>query len=794
MRRIRRVAVLGAGVMGAAIAAQMANAGLQVLLLDMPPKELLEQEKAQGLDFDHPAVKTRAARIGVERALQSKPAPFFRREETALITLGNFQDDMAQIGDCDWVIEAIVEHPQAKASLFEKVAPYLAEHAVFSTNTSGLQIDRLAENLPKNQRSRFLGVHFFNPPRYMRLVELIPGSHTDPALVDEMALFIGRKLGKGIVRGKDTPNFVGNRIGVFSLFNAMQHMVEMDLPLDMVDAVSGPITARPKTAIFRTADLVGIDTLAHVARNSFEQLKGDEARATFEPPAFLQTMVERGLLGDKTGKGFYTRHQGPEGLMFLCLDLKTLEYRPVSQQPTESLQAAAVVPEVAERLRTLLAGTDEVALFAWKNLRDTLIYALNRIPEIAESIEEIDNAMKWGFSWELGPFEMLDAIGIASFVARAEKDGVEVPVALKGVENFYRRQGGREEIWDLVSGRFVPRSQCPEEIRLDLIRDSGGLIEGGENSSLIDLGDGVFCLEFHSKMNSLGPDMLEMCLRAVLKAEAEGTALVIGNRGPVFSAGANLGVLVQAMQQGDVEQVRNVVALFQQTTMALKYARVPVVAAPFNLALGGACEICMHADQITAHAETYMGLVEIGVGLLPAGGGCKEMALQAVARAHLSGTDVSPHLFKAFETIATGKISSCALELYDRGFMGPADSITMDGARLLHDAKVKALALAVNYRPRRHPLGIPAPGRSVAASMKSRLWNLQAGGFISEYDQKIGGIIASILCGGDVPAGTMLNEQYFLELEQEGFLSLCGEQKTQERIVHMLKTGKALRN
>jgi len=794
MRRIRRVAVLGAGVMGAAIAAHLTNAGLEVLLLDKAPTLLGDDEKAQGLDLDHPAVKIRTARLGVERALQAKPAAFFRPLETSLITLGNFEDNMNHLQACDWVIEAVVENYEIKQALLAQAVPHLREDAVLSTNTSGLSVTRLAEGLPEAVRPRFLGTHFFNPPRYMHLMELIPTRDTDAALLDEMADFLRTKLGKGIVKGKDTPNFVGNRIGVFAMFNAMQHLVDMGISVELADGASGPASARPKTAIFRTADLVGIDTLVHVARNSFQALEKDEAREVFDAPGFLRAMVDKGLLGDKAGQGFYRKQKGPQGTRIQHLDLQTLEYVPAGQPLTESLKAASRIENPAERLKTFLGGEDEAARFAWLNLRDTLIYALRRIPEIADSIEDVDNAMKWGFGWELGPFEMLDAIGVEEFAARARKEGVALPESLLKVKELYRFENGTRRCWSLVKGAFENAAIPPGEIRLSILKRGSAVVESTANSSIVDLGDGVFGLEFHSKMNSISPDMLEMTLKAVGLAESQGLALVVGNQGPVFSAGANLGVMIQALQDKEPEKVMPVIQLFQRATMSLKYGRIPVVAAPFNMALGGGCEYCLHADALVAHGETYMGLVEVGVGLLPAGGGCREMTLRALEEARHYNCDVAPMLFKAFEQIGMAKVSGCALDLFEMGYMRRGDSVCMNGDLLLAEAKKKALSLVPGYRAPRIQGGIPAPGRSISASMKSRLWNLRMGGFISEHDELIGSKIADVLCGGDVAPGTPLTEDYLLELEREAFMSLLGEAKTQERIVHMLKTGKALRN
>lgn len=779
MKTIKRVAVLGAGVMGSAIAAHLANAGLNVLLLDLPPQSP-----------DKPDV----AQAGLKAALKARPDPFYRPGYATQIETGNFADNAQRLKSCDWVIEAVIEQLEIKKTLLrETVVPNLSEGAILSTNTSGLSINTLADALPEAIRKNFLVTHFFNPPRYMRLLELVPSRHTDPQLLTDLAEFISRRLGKGVVTGKDTPNFIANRIGAFAMFNAMQHMLEMGLTVEEVDVVSGTATARPKSAVFRTADLVGIDTLVHVGRNSVELLAEDDQRQMFTPPPFLVQMVEKGLLGDKAGRGFYRKEKGKSGTQLFYFDVTSGDYHSVLKPRFDSIGEGRKIDDPALRLKTVLESDDKVADFAWRNLRDTLLYTVGLVPEIADRIEDIDNAMRWGFNWEIGPFAMLDAIGVSAFVERAEADGLFIPERLKQVDHFIRAENGRETFWNLQTGNFeIGTTTGP--LRLDLLKQCGGKIEGDDESSIVDLGDGIIGLEFHSKMNSIGPEILEMVLRAVDRAEKDGVGLVVGNQGAAFSAGANLLLLAHALYDKQYSQIGEIIRAFQRATMALKYAQVPVVAAPFNLALGGACEISLHADAINAHAETYMGLVEIGVGILPAGGGCKEMTVRSVALAQKYQIDVSPFLYKAFENIGMAKVSSSATELFELGFMRGGDTVTMNIANLLDDAKQKAIALAGNYRPSSPLQKIKAPGRSIAASLKSRLWNLQQGNFISAYDAEIAGKIADVLCGGDVAAGSLVSEEYLLELEKECFLSLCGNNKTFKRIEHMLKTGKPLRN
>lgn len=794
MPTIRRVGVLGAGVMGAAIAAHLANAGLAVLLLDRVPDALTEEETSRKLSLADPAVRNRFAVLGIERALNARPAPFFLPAYVGLITPGNFDDDLGRLLYCDWVIEAVVEHPDIKAALLQRIAPHLRPDTIVTTNTSGLSVTRLAEALPAEQRPRFFATHFFNPPRYLRLVELVPHPASDPALLTFMEGFLRRRLGKGVVTCKDTPNFIGNRIGLFSLLNAMHHMQDLGLSIAEVDAVCGPATARPRSAVFRTADLVGLDTLAFVTRHSHELLAHDEARELYRVPAFLQSLIEAGRLGEKSGGGFYRKEQGTDGKRILAWNWQTDAYQLPEKPSFPCLAAAKQAADPAARVQAVLAGDDPGAAFAWLTLRDTLLYAVNRIPEISDDVAGIDRAMRWGFGWELGPFEILDAIGVAGFIARLESEGVTVPARLRDISSFYRVANGRREQFDLTARHFVPVPFAPGEIRLEIIKKSGGVVTSKPACSLLDLGEGVFALEFHGKMNTIGADVLQMLPQALARAENEGVALVVGSQGGQFSAGADLMMLAFAMQMKQYAEIEKMVRTFQNATLAIKTSQVPVVAAPFGLTLGGGCEFTMHATAALAHAETYMGLVEIGAGLLPAGGGTKELALRAVQTAAAAEADVGPFILRAFRTIGLARVSTCADELFGMGLLRDGDRVTMDLDGQIGSARELALALVPTHRPIRPATDIPAPGRSLAASLKSSLWNLEQGGQITTYEKLIAGKVADILCGGDVPAGTPVTEQYLLDLEREGFLSLCGEAKTLERIGHLLKTGKPLRN
>jgi len=795
MMQINRVAVLGAGVMGATIAAHLANGGLDVLMLDIVPRELTDGEKKRGLTLDSPEVRNRIAETGRQGLLKMKPAPLYLKSYVNRIEVGNFDDDLGGLSSCEWVIEVVVENLDIKRGLFEKIIPHLHPQAVLSSNTSGLSVNEMAKTLPPELQKRFLVTHFFNPPRYMRLMEIIACEDADPRVVSDMADFLSRRLGKGVVYAKDTANFIANRIGVYAIYKGIQHMVDMKMTVEEVDSVAGPATARPKSAAFRTADLVGLDVLAHVGTNSYDGAPDDEEREVFKLPEFMATMIEEGKLGNKAGQGFYKKEMVDGKRQIYYYDYAGGDYQPLEKPGFASVQMVKQVDDPRQRLKTMLGGVDRGAEYAWKTLRDSLIYTFNRIPEIADDIVNIDNGMRWGFNWELGPFEMFDAIGVESFVKRAEKDGVTVPASLKNIERFYRfsEQHGKE-FYDISSKSYKPLSLPPGEIDLQILKRGNRVLEKSANSSVVDLGDGVFCFEFHSKMNAISSDILAMTHKAIRRAEEEGVGLVIGNHGANFSVGANLMLLAVALAEGALEDIDMVVRAFQKATMAIKYAKVPVVAAPFNMALGGGCEFSLHADRINAYAETYMGLVEIGVGLLPAGGGTKEMCIRAVDLATRFDTDVQPFIFKNFKQIATAQVSMGAAELSDMGYLRQGDCITMNLDRLIGDAKQQVLALASNYRPPKIRNDISAPGRGIAASIKTQLWNMKMGEHITEYEEEMGGVIADVICGGDVNPGTLISEEYLLRLERENFLKLCTNKQTAQRIQHMLKTGKPLRN
>ena len=720
MARIRTAAVLGAGTMGAQVAAHLANAGVPTLLLDVTPQ---------------------AARDGLDRARALKPDPFFTPTTHALVTTGGFDEHLPAIASCDWIIEAVVERLDVKRPLFERVERHRRADAIVSSNTSGIPIASLAADRSEGFRRHFLGTHFFNPPRYLRLLEVIPTPETDPAVVDAISTFADRRLGKGVVIARDTPNFIANHIGLYGVMQTFKALETGELTIEEIDAITGPAIGRPKSATFRTMDIAGIDVLAHVARNLAETLESDRDRATFAVPPLVESMVARGWTGAKAGQGFYKKDASGE---ILTLDPASMTYRPKQPARLPSLDAARAIADVGERVRTLLEGTDKVGRFLRSTLAPTLDYAERVAPRIAHSPADVDRAMRWGFGWELGPFE------------------------LKG-------------------------TSAPDTTLLRSAKASRGVVRKNAGASLVDLGDGVLAVEFHSKMNAIGGDTMQMLQAAVAEAAANYAALVVGNDAVHFSAGANLMLLLLESQEGNWDDVDLMVRAFQASTMALKYADVPVVVAPAGLALGGGCEVALHADRVHAAAETYMGLVEVGVGLIPAGGGTKEMLARAMDAAP-SGVDALPFVQRVFETIGFAKVSGSAADAQRIGYLREADGISLNRDRLLGDAKAAALARVAEYVKPQPRTAIRVGGEGIQAALKLGVHLAWRGGRISDHDALIGRKLAWILAGGNARQATTLTEQQMLDLEREAFLSLCGERKTQERIAHTLKTGKTLRN
>jgi len=810
MKRINKIAVLGAGTMGARIAAHFANAGVPSYLFDIVPP-----------DADGPA-RNKIATAGLEAAKKSKPAAFMEPSLARLVTVGNFEDDIKKLADVDWIIEAVVENLEIKRALLRKVEAVRKPGTIVTTNTSGLPVHKIAEGFSDDFRWAWFGTHFFNPPRYMRLLEIIPTPEADKAAIDAIAHFCDVRLGKGVVIAKDTPNFIGNRIGTFSVLNVMRLMQEMDLNIEEVDALTGQAVGWPKSATFRTIDLVGLDILGHVVGNMTENVRDE--RSDLKLPNFFNQMLEHKWLGDKTKGGFYkkSKSDGKEEER-LALDWKTLQYHPRQKPKFAALDMAKNIEDTGTRIRSLLGlnGSgpqkgDKAGAFLWSALCDLWTYSANRVPEISDSVVEIDRAMKMGFNWELGPFELWDVAGVEPTVARMKKEGKTVPsnverLLASGQKSWYiddPTSPAGKKYWEIGTESWEP-VQVPAGVwSVTVAKKSNGVAKKNSGASLVDLGDGVACLEFHSKMNSLGADIISLITQS-LKPGGPGDsfdAFVITNDAGNFSVGANLMLLLMSVQEEEWDEVDLAIKQFQGMTQAIKFSPKPVVSSPFGLCLGGGTEISLHAAARQPHAELYTGLVEIGVGLLPGGGGCKEMLLRAVDSAAAARGKASPEALagsvemmeamkKAFETIATAKVATSAHEARGLGFLNDSDRITMNRERVLTDAKNRALELVrAGYEPPVPRADIPAPGENLLAALKMGVHLMRQGEYITDYEVKLGGKIAEVLCGGHVTAGTPVSEQYILDLEREGFKSLCGEKKTQERIQYTLKTGKTLRN
>lgn len=811
MKHIHRVAVLGAGTMGARIAAHFANAGVPSYLFDMVPP-----------DADGP-VRNKIATTGLEAAKKSKPAAFTDPSLARLVTIGNFEDDLQKLADVDWIIEAVVENLEIKRSLLRKVEATRRPGTIITTNTSGLPVAKIAEGFSDDFRRTWFGTHFFNPPRYMRLLEIIPTPEADPAMIEAISHFCDVRLGKGVVIAKDTPNFIANRIGTFSLLNLMRLMQEMSLTIEEVDALTGQALGWPKSATFRTIDLVGLDILGQVVANMTTNVHDE--RSDLRLPEFFHRMLQNKWLGDKTRGGFYKRVKAGNGHEDerLALDWKTLEYHPRHKPKFAALDLAKNLEDTGARVRMLLGldggaphKGDKAGAFLRAALSDLWTYAATRVPEIADSVVEIDRAMKLGFNWELGPFELWDCVGVEATVARMKKEGRSIAVNVEkllasGQRSWYvedRKAASGRQYFDASKGHFEPVHVSPGVWPVGTAKKSNGVLKKNSGASLIDLGNGVACIEFHSKMNALGADIISL-ITQTLKPGGLGDnfdAFVITNDATNFSVGANLMLLLMSVQEEEWDEVDRAIRQFQGMTQAIKFSPKPVVSAPFGLCLGGGTEISLHAAARQPHVELYTGLVEVGVGLLPGGGGCKEMLLRAVDSAAASRGKVSAEALagsvemmeamkKAFETIATAKVATSAHEARHLGFLSDSDRITMNRERVLSDAKSCALELVrAGYKPPVPRADIPAPGESVLAALKMGVHLMRQGDYITEYEVKLGRKIGEVLCGGNLTPGTPVSEQYILDLEREAFKSLCSERKTQERIQYTLKTGKTLRN
>lgn len=795
---IRKVAVLGAGTMGSRIAAHFANAGVPVVLLDIvPPGE--------------PSARNKVVNDALEALTKAKPAAFYNVSSSRLITPGNFEDDLNLLRDCDWIIEAVAEDLEIKRTLLAKVSLHRRPGSIITTNTSGLPIAQIAEGFELDFRRHWFGTHFFNPPRYMRLVEIIANFDTDPVALSAVEHFVEKRLGKRVVFANDTPNFIANRIGTFAMMNTIRVMEAMDMTIEEVDTLTGAPLGWPKSGTFRLSDMVGIDVLAHVAKNFFERVKDE--RADVAPPAFINQMLDRKWLGDKTGQGFYKKVSKEERL---CLDWKTLEYRPARSAKFPSLELTKTCDSLPERLRMVLSGDpkrDRAAAFYWRILPDLWNYAAHRISEIANDIVSIDEAMKAGFNWELGPFEMWDAVGVPQTIEKMRSAGIQLAPSIErligsGKNSWYIEDLGvpsGRNFFDPTTAEYRPVPASEGVSSINLLKKSNGIVKKNAGASLVDLGDGVACIEFHTKMNAIGGDIVTFVTQ-VLKPGSEVLAnfdaFVISNGGADFSVGANLMQLLLAIQEQEWDEVDAAIKAFQRMTQIIKFCPRPVITAPFGMCLGGGAEVSLHSAVRQPHAELYVGLVETGVGLVPGGGGCKEMLLRAVdAATQVRGTgrnesvELMDSLRQVFENIAMAKVSASAAEACDMCHLSPGDQITMNRERLLNDAKLRIRELAdAGYSAPIPRTDIPAPGENILATLKIAVRHMREGEYISEHDAKIANNVAYILCGGKITPGTPVPEQYFLDLERQAFLSLCGEKKTAERIAHTLKTGKPLRN
>jgi 3-hydroxyacyl-CoA dehydrogenase len=798
-RNIRKVAILGSGIMGSRIACHFANIGCEVLLLDIVPRTLTPAEEAKKRSLEHPAVRNRIVQEAFQNTLKANPAALYETRFAERVRLGNLDDDLSKIADYDWVMEVVVENLAIKKSLFDKVEQFRKPGTLITSNTSGIPIHLMAEGRSDDFRKHFCGTHFFNPPRYLRLLEIIPTPETDPAVVDFLMHYGDLYLGKNTVLCKDTPAFIANRVGVYTILKTIQIVEEMGLSVEEVDKLTSTVVGRPKSGTFRLSDVVGLDTTVHVANNLYATCH-DESHASYQLPAVMTQLMENKWLGDKTGQGFYKKVKNAGGKSeILALNLKTLTYEPSQKVKFETLDNTKKIDKLAARFSVLLAGTDAAGQFYRRTFADSFRYATYRIPEISDEIYRIDEAIKSGFGWEMGIFETWDAIGLAQGIALIEAEGMKpaawvYDMAAAGFTSFYKIENGKRLYYDLPSRSYQVIAGTEAFVILDNLRSQQVLWKNDE-ASIFDLGDGVLNLEFHSKMNSLGAGVVEGLHKALDLAEASYQGLVVGNDSTeAFSAGANLGLLFMYAAQGQFKDIDQMIAGFQTSMMRVRYSAVPVVVAPHTLALGGGCEIGLHADKIVAAAETYMGLVELGVGLIPAGGGTKEMALRC-SDLYQKGDAELNVLQNAFLNIAQAKVSTSAQEAMSMGYIRATDQIVLNRSRLIAEAKQAVLELASNgYTQPKQRQDIKVQGQTGIALFQAGITSMRMGGYVSEYDALIANKLAYVICGGDLSYPQLVSEQYLLDLEREAFLSLTGEKKTQERIQSLLLSGKPVRN
>lgn len=802
---IKKAAVLGAGVMGAGIAAHLTNAGIECALLDIVPFELTDADKAKGLTEKSPAWRNRFAQNGLDNAMKSKPASFYSKKNAAMIKVGNFDDNLNWLADVDWVIEVVVENLKIKQELFAKVEKIVRPDCVVSTNTSGIPIKDISANFGKKLKGQFLGTHFFNPPRYMKLLEVIPGEETKPEVVKFMTDFCETVLGKGVVISKDVPNFIGNRIGTYDISNAVHLMLDKNLKIDELDAIVGKALGRPGSGIFGTLDLVGLDTGKNVMNNLYAAVPEDEMREMFIQSEFMDKMVERKWLGNKTRQGFYKKSKDAKGkTVKFVLDYNTMEYVTATRPKFASVGNALKKADdgAAAMIRAMFNGADVAGELAREYLCNNFIYAANRIPEISETVIGIDNAMKWGYNHQLGPFETWDAVGVREAVEVMKKLKKKVPEKItemlkKKCETFYLHKDDGSYYYDFTKKDYVKLESNPRIILLPDLKSQNKVIAENASASLVDMGDGVACLEFHTKMNAIDDGMIEMIQKSCDIVEKDFTGMVVGNHGTNFSAGANVFKVLMAAKKGDWDLLDQQIEGLQSANMRMKYLSKPVVSAPAGLALGGGCEMAMHAAHCIPHGETYMGLVEVGVGVIPAGGGCKELMVRmteglpdGVVEA---GQNMQQIYAKALENIAMAKVSTSAAEAMELGYIRKTETIALSRDQQLWNAKQMVLGLSKFYKKPR-PVLIPVMGENLRGMAEAMFYNMRCGNYISPYDVHVARKVAYILSGGDCPEGTLVTEEEILALERESFLSLCGEKKSQDRIMHMLSTGKPLRN
>ncbi|MGG4496251.1 3-hydroxyacyl-CoA dehydrogenase NAD-binding domain-containing protein [Brevibacillus reuszeri] len=800
-RKIRKAAVLGSGVMGAGIAAHLANVGIPTLLLDIVPRELTEDESKKGLTLADSVVKNRIAQTGKDRLLKEKPAPLYDKKNIDLITVGNFDDHLPLLSDVDWIIEVVVENLEVKKLVFAQIEAHRKPGTIVTSNTSGVSINEMAEGRSEDFRKHFLGTHFFNPPRYLKLLEIIPSRDTDPAVVSFMSDFGEHVLGKGTVLCMDTPNFIANRIGTYGLQVSIHVMQRIGLGVDEVDALTGPVIGRPKSATFRTLDVVGLDTYVHVAGNVRNKSADEQEKAIFEVPAFVLQMVEKRMIGQKAGQGFFKQVKSAQGKEILALDTQTLEYRPSVKAKFASLDAAKTAKTLPEKLKALAYGKDKGNEFVWSVLKKVLLYSADKVHEIADDLVAVDQAMKWGFGWELGPFETWDAIGVEKSVARMREEGETIPALVEellasGKTSFYDKKEGCTAVFS-VGGVYKNVEEKKERINLAALKEQGKLIRKNAGAALIDLGDGVACLEFTSPHNALGMDLLQMAHVAAEEVQKNFVGLVIGNQGKNFCVGMNLAMALMEAQDENWLELDLLVTNFHKAAKALRYLHRPVVAAPFGMTLGGGVEVLYLADRVQASVETYLGLVEVGVGLLPGGGGTKEMLFRAMENLPDTGSvpvDSFPLVAKAFETIAMAKVSTSGQEAIDLGYLRQTDRISINPDHLLYDAKQLVLSMDKEGYTPPAPRKIKVIGETGFANLSQNVYAMKKSGYISDHDELIANKIAYVMSGGDLPAGTEVTEEYILGLEKQAFLELLKTPKTQQRMQHMLTKNKPLRN